>query len=345
MMRPQLLAVILLSLFVGTAPAQNENEDEPRHKEFVSLFKKKYFQVGALVQVFADFQTERTKGRNGFSIANLRWKVDGEFDDGYGYAFEMSFTRSPAILDARLHYAFDPAFTVDLGLFKPPFSKEFLLSTSVLDFINLTQVTNLLAAPRQIGVQGRGWLSGRVLHYAVGVFNGNGYAAGNDNNNFMYVARLTVFPDFGGTTDSPRALEVGVNALTSKDDSMSLMRGGVARFVGTRTMYGMDARFTYEKLLLSAEVLSTRLAFAGGPTNISSGYHLTGGYRVTSKSQVLVRVDSFSATWLQPKSTLFILGYNVWPTSVSKIQANYIHPLDGRPNERGQLLMNFQVSF
>ncbi len=124
MMRPQLLAVILLSLFVGTAPAQNENEDEPRHKEFVSLLKKKYFQVGALVQVFADFQTERTKGRNGFSIANLRWKVDGEFDDGYGYAFEMSFTRSPAILDARLHYAFDPAFTADLGLFKPPFSKQ-----------------------------------------------------------------------------------------------------------------------------------------------------------------------------------------------------------------------------
>jgi hypothetical protein len=332
-------------LLVSTSVSFSQSTEEPLYEEFLSLFKKKYFKVGALFQMLGDFQTERAAGKNGFSIANMRWRLDGEFDGGHGYSFEMSFTRSPAILDARIHYAFDPALTVDLGLFKPPFSKEFLLNTPVLDFVNLTQATSFLAAPRQIGVQTRGWLAGRTLHYAAGLFNGNGYAAGNDNNDFMYAARLTAFPDLGGTTSSPRSLEIGFNALTSKDENVSLLRGSVARFAGTRTMYGADARLTYEKLLLSAEILGARLAFAGGPTNTSTGFHITGGYKVTGKSQLLARFDSFSATWLQPKSTLLILGYNVWPTSVSKIQLNYIHPLDGRPDERGQFLANFQLAF
>jgi hypothetical protein len=343
MMRPQLLAVILFSVFVGTAQAQDT--DEPRYKEFVSLFKKKYFQVGALAQVVADFQTERTSGRNGFGIANLRWRFDGEFDEGYGYAFQVSFTRSPAILDARVYYAMSNSFAVDIGLFKPPFSKEFLLSTENIDFVNLAQLATLIAAPRQIGVQARGKLSDGLFSYAAGVFNGNGYAASNDNNEFMYVARLAVYPDLGGTQESPRSLEVAVNALTSKDDNVSLLRGGVPAFTGTRTMYGVDTRLTYERIMVSAEILSARLAFRNGITQTASGSHLTAGYMVTPASQVLVRYDSFSATWLRHETRYLIFGYNLWPTHVTKFQANYALPLHTVPAEKGQLLMNFQVSF
>ena len=67
-------------------------------------------------------------------------------------------------------------------------------------------------------------------------------------------------------------------------------------------------------------------------------------YFVTSKSQLLLRWDSYAPDSSGPDNDLLILGYNLFPTSVTELQANYIIPGNGDIEDH-QILLNFQLSF
>jgi phosphate-selective porin OprO and OprP len=151
-----------------------------------------------LVQVGGFYQYEQPDGSNGFELSNFRLKFSGEFDKRIGYMVQTAFTGSPAILDARIYYKISKAFVVDAGLYKAPFSREFLISAADIDFVNRAQLT-ALAPNRQIGVQARGVLPGTVLSYVAAMFNGNRFSINqNDNNEFLYTGRLALNPDITG---------------------------------------------------------------------------------------------------------------------------------------------------
>ncbi len=339
------LTFMLLCVLFGPM-AQAQETEEPRLNDLIANFKKPYLSVGALFQFVGDFQPERSfAGNDGFSIGNMRLSLSGELDQGIGYFFQTNFATSPAILDAKAYYRFSPALVIDLGLYKAPFSRELLTGAAALDFVRRSQVVTALAPARQIGASLRGDVADGVVSYGVGVFNGNKFNGNrNDSNDFLYVARLSVFPKtLQGTRPGDR-LELAINVARSQDEDTDFGGGFLSDFQGEQTLVGGDFRLTRDRFLLAGEFIAARLEFAAGPTADPTGFHLTGGYQLTEWSQFLVRWDSFSPDGVTSESDLVLLGYNIWPTGATQLRANYVIPTVGGVDNH-QLLIGAQLSF
>jgi hypothetical protein len=329
-------AVFLIALFSPNARAQ----DEPLFEQLVGRIKSKPFNIGLLMQTVADFQPERSQsGYNGFSIANFRLSFYGELDEGFSYFVQTNFVRSPSFLETRFTYSVAPEFTVDAGVYKPPFSKEFLTSESAIDFVNRSQAVSQLSPGRQIGMQARGRLADKMVSYAVGMFNGNPFTSNiNDNNDFIYLARLALFPP----VPENQMIEIGISAAHSNDADVSVLGTG---FSGKRLLLGADARLTIDDFLLSGEVVRADLKQTAAATVKPFGYQATIGCMITSKSQLLGRWDFFRADGLAPDAHLIVLGYNLWPTKATELQVNYLVPTKNGNIRHHQLLVNAQIAF
>ena len=344
------LSLALLGGF-GPLPLAAQEGEEPLLEELRGMVKSEAFSVGALFQFVGDFQADRSfPGQNGFSVANMRFRISGSLDRGFGYLFQTSFG---SILDARMSWHVARGLTLDGGRFKTPFSAEFLTPASSIDFVNRSQAVSVLAPGRQVGVQARGDLGsegGSSFGYALGVFNGNqGDVTGNDDDRFLYAGRVTWRIPMESPGGAGGALELGASASASGDATeVGVAEGGSFSFSGVDALFGGDVRLTRGPWLLSAELLVGDTDEAPvRPSPRPWGYHGTVGFMVTDNSQMLVRWDSFDADipdLADDDPRLLVLGYNLWPTLATELQVNAVIPVDG-PGDDPQLLVNAQVAF
>jgi hypothetical protein len=335
------ISVIVTTVLLISAPVFSQEKDEPLFEEFKNAFSKPYLRIGLVLQTTGNFQIEREAGTNGFELTNLRLKLSGKFDKGIGYAIQTSFTRSPSILDARIYYEIDKSFIVDAGLYKAPFSREFLISTPYTDFVSRAQLTALVPN-RQIGVTARGLIPGTQLTYSAGVFNGNRFStAGNDNNDMMYVGRLSFNPAI--SQNKSDKLEIAVNVAQSNDKNVNISPINNA-FEGKRFLLGGDTRLEYDKWMISGEVVYAKLEPADAEEFEPFSYQATIGYMIINKVQLLLRWDSFKMNDTMDANELAILGLNIWPSQISQFRINYIVPTKSMPKHH-TLLVGAQVAF
>lgn len=314
-------------------------QEEPLFEKLQKNFQTKYFNVGFLFQGVFDHQFERTfPGNNGFSLANVRLIFSGELDRGYGYYVQTNFVASRILLDARFFYKVAPYLIFDIGQFKVPFGTEYLISESAIDFVNRAQNVSLVPG-RQIGLQVRGDLICDKLTYKAGIFNGNGTAAnGNDNRDFMYVGRLEFKNQLSECGHS--SLKIAVNAATSND----LVPAPI--FSQKRHFAGGDFRLTLHNLMVSGEYIYQQMKQTNYPSINHRGYHITAGYMVSDKIQLLGRWDSLiPEKSLFTKSNYVILGCNIWPTKATEFQINYIVDTEQSGVKKHQVLINSQLAF
>lgn len=324
-------------------PVTAQDNDEPLYEEFKNIFSKPYLRFGLLVQVGGKFQYEQPDGSNGFELTNFRLKMSGKFDKGIGYAVQTTFTRSPSILDARIFYEISKAFIVDAGIYKSPFSREFLISASDIDFVNRAQLTNL-APNRQIGVMARGLIPNTALTYSAGVFNGNRFnTVGNDNNDLLYAARLSFNPDITGGINKNNKLEIAINAAQSNDGNVNIS-GIDPNYKGKRLLFGGDTRLEYNNWLFTAEMVYGQFEPSDFEKFEPFGYQATLGYIFFKNFQGLVRWDSYTVDNDIDADELVILGVNIWPTKISQFQLNYVVPVNSIPQHH-QFLVNAQIAF
>lgn len=345
----KVLIFISLGILPLTGISRASENGEPVLQEYRNHFKKEYFMVGALMQFVFDFQDERSMpGNNGFSVANARLKLSGEFDGGMGYFLQTKFDNSPALLDAYMSYRISNELTLRMGQFKTPVSAEYLTSASDIDFVNRSRVVSALVPGRQIGVQAGGELVENSFNYALSVSNGNGTGSNNnDNGDFLFAGRLEVFPGFFGEAGAG-GLELGLNAAFSRDGDADLAGGELAGFSGDRTLVGFDARATYRRFLLAAEYIRAALEPDTGKEIAPDGFYVTGGYMVRNNLQLLARWERFDLDGLANQnkpSDWIVAGANFWPTGVTELQLNYIVDVDESDLSGNQLLVNAQVVF
>ncbi|MFH5830954.1 porin [Halalkalibaculum sp. DA384] len=336
------LSFSIILLCSAVAVAQSADSQEPDFNAFQQQLKKDYFSVGALLQTIGDYQHERSAGYNGFLVGNARLQVYGEFDQGFGYQLQTNFTSSAALLDAAAYYRFSDGFQVKTGVFKSPFSYEYLTGAAAIDFVNRSTAVSQLAPKRQIGVQLSGQTTDGILHYSVGAFNGNGFGINrNNDSHLLYVGRLEARFD----TDrqhSDDQITFGVNA-SRETKRRSGFIGGIR---GDQTLLGTDVRITQSNLFLAGEFIYSWLdADSQADQYNPFGYHATAGYHVTPKTQLLARWDYFTSDELpgSVNTESILAGINIFPTSVSEIQLNYIIPTE-QSIEYSQVLVNFQIS-
>lgn len=345
--RWMVIAVLSILAPLNTASALDGQDEEPLFEQLSATFKKEYLSFGALLQTVGDFQIDRSfSGNNGFSIANFRLSVAGELDQGFGYFLQANFVSSTSILDASMYYKPSDDLAVEIGLFKAPFSKEFLTLAASIDFVNRSQVVSALAPGRQIGVQITGWLAQRFIRYSFGLFNGNGFAANNnDDNNFLYAGRVTIFPGISNEAGATEKAEFGLNIAVSEDENTTLGGGFLSDFSGVRFLLGGDFRWSQDHWLLAGEAIYARLNPDFGTTTHPFGFHATVGFMLRPKTQVVLRWDGLEADGIRADSHLIIVGLNHWPTQATEFQVNYIIPTSDGGIDNNQVLINAQLGF
>jgi phosphate-selective porin OprO and OprP len=281
--------------------------------------------------------TAKTKDR--FRLRRTRINLSGDFAEQFDFKLEGDFELSDggltvrdaqgrtlasntnrvgfAATDVFINWHELPEANVKLGQFKAPFGLEQLTSDTKLFTIERSQVTEALTPERQIGIQVWGkpfadlWPEEKdFVTYSAGVFNGSGRnTTTNDNNEYMYAARLEAQLFAGKLGGLDASAKIGGDYFTSRDDkgtnvsqAGNLIVGGdgsLSSFVlpsaDEREGYGVDTSLHLGPFDVVGEYLDERIrprtvagvapAFTGFDAH---GYYIAGGYFVVPKKLQLV---------------------------------------------------------
>lgn len=308
--------------------------------------------------------TPKVKDR--FRMRRARITVTGDFAEQFDFKLEGEFSQNDGISSGRTAFSTTDAFVnwhrfpevnLKLGQFKAPFGLEQVTSDTKLYTIERSQVTEALTPERQIGIQIWGkpfaelWPDRKdLLTYSAGVFNGNGRnTTSNDNNEYMYVARLESQLFAGKLAAQDVSLKVGGNYLSSRDAAGTNASqvgnllvgadGSLSPFVlpsaGEREAHGVDASFHLGPFDLIGEYLHERIqprmvggvppAFAGFDAH---GYYITAGaFVVPKKLQLVAKWESFDPGQVANDNLHSITGgvnYYIHGDDL-KLMADYIH--------------------
>ena len=111
----------------------------------------------------------------GFRVRRLRAIWDGNaFAPWMKYKVEYDFSRDGELKDMELLFAKNKAFVPTMGQYKVPFNREVLNSSSALQVIDRSIITDYFEYDRDIGAGVYGLLGGGMIRYDFGVFQGEG---------------------------------------------------------------------------------------------------------------------------------------------------------------------------
>src|SRR5947207_10187360 len=217
-----------------------------------------------------------------------------------------------------------PEMNLKVGQWKAPFGLEQITPDTQIFTIERSLPTGALTPERQIGVQLWGKPLTNVLPdekdlvtYYAGVFNGNGRNFNNnDNNEFMYVARLELLPFKGRVMGQEASLKLGGDYLFSRDETGTNIApalnlkvnadGSLSPFIlpgaDDRTAWSVDAWFTFGPFDLIGEYLAedvnarTVAGVAPGFKSFDpSGWYVQGSYFIIPKKlQAVVKWEEFT---------------------------------------------------
>jgi phosphate-selective porin len=137
---------------------------------------------------------------NSFGIRRARFGVIGTYGPKIDYAllFDAAATNGIAIRDMYVNAKPVPAFQIQAGQFKEPFSQEVGTGDTNVEFFERSLVTILYPSSagtfRAPGAVIHGDLNGGVAQYWAGVFNGKGLIANNTTDELEVVGRLRFSP-------------------------------------------------------------------------------------------------------------------------------------------------------
>lgn len=282
--------------------------------------------IGGLVQADAAFG-RKAPFNDGFRARSVRLRLGGQAQ-GLSYVIQTDFTSSAPLLDAFVQVPLADRLRLRGGLFKAPYSAEFLASRPSLRFAERARVVNALSPARQAGVQLAGDLtadeSDAEVTATLGVFNGTRGLSTNDNDHLLYVGRLT-----GTVPLVPGTLDVGASGGYSVDAQVAIPNTATS-FNGTRVLGQVDAQYETGRWLFAGELHAADLdrdgpAFPEAEAQSPFGFSATAGLNVAPEHQVLARFEGYDPD--QPGTPSpddrIVLGYNYDASSVFRVVVNY----------------------
>ena len=111
----------------------------------------------------------------GFRVRRLRVTWDGNaFASWMKYKFQYEFAKGGELKDLKLSFAKNKMFVPVVGQYKVPFGREMLNSSSALQMVGRSIVTDYFTYGRDIGVGAYGLLGGGMVRYELGAFQAQG---------------------------------------------------------------------------------------------------------------------------------------------------------------------------
>jgi phosphate-selective porin OprO/OprP len=135
-----------------------------------------------------------------FLIRRARFGFQGNYGTRYDFAVlaDAAATNGLVLRDLYVNARVKPAFQVQIGQFKEPFAQETLTGATNLDFVERSMASMLYPSAatsyRSPGMALHGDISGGVMQWWAGAFNGKGILANNTTNQPEIIGRLRFYP-------------------------------------------------------------------------------------------------------------------------------------------------------
>ena len=284
----------------------------------------------------ANLTDEGELSSNTLRMRRVRLSVDGKLSKTVSYKLQGDFVRSPMLVDAYLKYKPCNEFAIQIGQFKTPFTIESPINPVNLEIFDYGEIIQKLsgysdvcgvgALGRDLGIMATGDLfpiqdkDYSVDNYAIGVFNGNGANALDNNNRKDIVGRLEVHPGLKAITLSGSYYY----GKYYKDEENN----------GTRNRWAAGAQYNDGKLVLRGEYISGKTGYV--PTDIpedlgyfnSNGYYAQAGYYFQAGEQKIMpvlRYEHFTADQAigNNGTNWYTAGINYWPLKSVNFKLDY----------------------
>lgn len=298
-------------------------DDKARQKKF-NLTSGRPLTLNGYTQM--RFQSLQEPGKkDGFDVRRARLDLKGAITEKWDYRLQLEFAASPKIMDATIGYRISDYLKITTGQFFVPFSLENLTSNTKLESIDRSQVVEALVARgkdvignhngRDIGLQ----LSGSVLKindlylidYSLGVFDGAGINASDNNEAKDLVARLLFHPIKG--------FNIGGSYYNGYDNwatgTPAVAKNQVRKRVGGELSYTLNDLSVKGEYILGQD----------GSIDRSGYYAQAGYYFIPKKFQLLLKYDTYDADMDISKniSTNYTCVLNYMFNDFTRIQAGY----------------------
>lgn len=390
-------------------PLVNVHPGGPETKLTLGGYIQANFEDGDVSAFEGRFGETALKDR--FRLRRARINLTGDFADQFDFKIEGDFEQSDSAItaiksinpvtgvatttsnssrtefsgtDIFINWHAVPEANIKVGQYKAPFGLEQLTPDTLIYTIERSLPTGAITPERQIGAMVWGkpltnsapeykdWIT-----YYAGVFNGNGRNFNNnDNNEFMYVARLELQPWKGTIMGQDSSFKLSGDYFYSRDDAGTNISpalnlrvdpdGSLTSYVLTsadeRNAFSFDAWLKLGPFDLIGEYLEEHVdgrevngvvPFANFTTN---GFYITGGYFIVPKKlQAVVKWEAFNPGQLGDDGIHSItagLNYYIHSDNI-KLMADYVHtwsdyrevnPIYG-DDTFDELLLRMQVIF
>ena len=319
-----------------------------------------------------EVEPESSGQGDGFLLYDARFGLKGEVGFLFDYDLGLEYDRSSEaieLLDARLSFPLGSSpVHVDVGGFRSPVSREATTDKDLLGTAERSQFALALAPGRQVGLQVAGDAADTRVHWAVGLFNGNGLRWENDDDAFLVAGRvvfnsvgdLEFFEDF--------VVEAGISFAATQDDSQAVLPVGLgfADYDGDRQIYGAEARLAYNGWTLAGEFVRARYDDPVGSGTIEAeGFTADLRHLLWGVFDLGVRYDAFEPAFAPgggaPADNDFVvLSLRAAPGPYAHVGMQYAIGVDGAtrgidtsldgtntapPLADGQFLLFLQVAF
>ena len=175
------------------------------------------FSINPYGYVNTDYRAYKGDGApaDTFMLRQARFGFQGSYGSHFDFALlsDAASTTGSVVRDVYLNVRFRPELQFQAGQFKAPFAQETGIGDTSLDFVERGFQSMLYpsaaSAYRSPGVALHGDISGGIVQYWVGAFNGKGYALANTTNQPEIIGRLRFYPWRRSKSDWFRQLAFG----------------------------------------------------------------------------------------------------------------------------------------
>ena len=294
------------------------------------------------------FQTIDGEPSSTFYLKRARVSLTGNAkQEKIDYRLQVDMAGSPKICDLYFRYKPSAALNVQLGQFKMPFAIENdIYGPTTVELIDYSYITTLLArnngrydgvaaTGRDVGFQvygGFGEQRGyKTLSYNLGVFNGAGINAADNNSAKDIVARL-IYKPFKALSLSGSMMSTETKTELSTVSSQRWALGAI---------YDVD-----EFILRSEYAGATFDAFDVESFYVLGGYKIKRNWMLVARYEVLNQIYE-KRIWQADRVTV---GAVFKPYSFLRFQLNYAYEQSGdkdakRPDKNGYLNLMLTAIF